>query len=476
MRAVALRAGAGRIVFDVSTVLRWLGPPVGIVRVEHALAAYALRRRPDIRLSLYDAATAGFRIVNPAWADLLIGWDGALASGVFETRRRRGRLRNLLSPRFHLFMALERWRLTLRRRPDPKPAMLMAIDAAQKLLFASRRLPAPFMDKAGRRLDIVLAELAIGPAIALGPGDILVSAGSDWFHKDAVAIGDLQRRLGFRHVVLCYDLIPLLFPDFFSVEDVARFRRHWQATFAQADKVLVNSHRVESDIRAYCAAEGLDLGETEVVPLGFDPQKPSSAGPSPALPAGLEHGRFALFVSTIEPRKGHALLLRAWRRLLAAGLPQRHGFKLVFLGRRGWLVDELLGEIDRAAGLEGTLLHLEEVEDGGLAGIYDAAAFCLYPSLYEGFGLPVIEAFAHGKAVLASTGGALPETVGGLSPCLDPKDEDAWVEAIGRWIEDPAARAPHEAHIRREFSHPDWEQAAARFFEAAARAGKVVPR
>ncbi len=88
------------------------------------------------------------------------------------------------------------------------------------------------------------------------------------------------------------------------------------------------------------------------------------------------------------------------------------------------------------------------------------AAFCVYPSLYEGFGLPVIEAFSLGKAVIASSGGALPETVGRFAPCLDPNDEDAWFETLKQWIEDPAIRERHETIIRAEFSWPTREQAA----------------
>lgn len=183
------------------------------------------------------------------------------------------------------------------------------------------------------------------------------------------------------------------------------------------------------------------------------------------LPNGLEPGRYALFVGTIEPRKGHEMLIRVWRRLLAAGLPQRHRFKLVFVGRSGWMVDALLRLIGDPAEFERTLFHLEHMSDDELNAMYAAAAFCLFPSRYEGFGLPILEAFSHGKAVLASTGGAVPETVGNLSPCLDPTDEEAWFTQLARWIEDSGARAPYEARIRESFSHPDWEAAAAQYFD-----------
>jgi glycosyltransferase involved in cell wall biosynthesis len=105
-----------------------------------------------------------------------------------------------------------------------------------------------------------------------------------------------------------------------------------------------------------------------------------------------------------------------------------------------------------------------------MATLYANAAFCLLPSRYEGFGLPAIEAFHHGKAVLASTGGAVPEAVGDFSPCLDPEDAEAWRRMLRSWIEDPAARAAYEERIRTLFRHPSWDQSAQAFFALARHA------
>ena len=110
------------------------------------------------------------------------------------------------------------------------------------------------------------------------------------------------------------------------------------------------------------------------------------------------------------------------------------------------------------------MLILSRIGDDTLATLYQHAAFCLFPSLYEGYGLPVIEGFSYGKAIIASTGGALPEVIGDLSPCLDPHDEQAWYDAIKAWIEQPAARAQYEAAIRERFRPIPWKEAAEEFF------------
>nr|WP_284701106.1 glycosyltransferase family 1 protein [Rhodoplanes tepidamans] len=231
-----------------------------------------------------------------------------------------------------------------------------------------------------------------------------------------------------------------------------------------ADLVLVNAACTADDIRAWCGAQGLGVPRTAVVPLGADGPVAPDTGEAAPLPAGLAAGRYALFVSTLEPRKNHRVLVAAWRRLIESGAPGIAGFRLVFVGRAGWGSGPLRDEIAADPRLAATIVHLAGVEDATVATLYRGAAFCCYPSRCEGYGLPVVEAFRFGKAVLASTGGALPEVVADFSPCLDPDDVDAWTAALRSWIADPAARAVHETRIRTAFRHPGWDAAAARFF------------
>jgi glycosyltransferase involved in cell wall biosynthesis len=156
---------------------------------------------------------------------------------------------------------------------------------------------------------------------------------------------------------------------------------------------------------------------------------------------------------------------------MAAGVPQAHDFRLVFVGREGWLVDALAEEL-RALGADprNHLVWLSGVSDEALDRLYQHAAFCAYPSIYEGFGLPVVESFRYGKAVLASTGGAIPEAVGEFSPCLDPNDVAGWADALRAWIADPSARQPYERAIRERYQPRRWAEASAEFFTLIHRA------
>jgi len=410
-------------------------------------------------LSIFDQVTAAFHTLAPAWRDTVLGWDGTIDLATHGRAPRRG-LRRFVPSRYPLVMALERWRLS-----TGSAAGAWVADALQRALLAVRPHQFPFTTPDGGRLALVPFDMAVGPPIALGPSDVILSAGFDWSHKPAAVIADLKRRHGFRYAVVCYDIIPILFPEYYSDADVAAFTTHWRQMFAAADLVLCISHCVAADVRRWCAAQGIALADIDVAPLGCDP--PRADAPEAPLPAGLADGHYVLFVSTIEPRKGHAMLLHVWQRLLEAGIPQRHGFRLVFVGRPGWMVDDLLAELRRATEA-GTVLHLSGISDDALTGLYRHAAFCVYPSRYEGFGLPLIEAFAHGKAVISSTGGALPEVAAGRAPCVDPEDAAAWQAVLGQWIEDPAARAPYEARIRAAAPPENWDVAAARMLDRVA--------
>ena len=452
-------SGPQRIIFDITSTASWFGPPVGIMRVEQELARYARTERPDIILAFYRPSI-GFRPVTPQFAETVIGSHAIIDPIYFFRLEHLQGIRRWLPSRYPLLIALERLRLMT------KSAIVSRVaDVLQRILLLNR-YSHPFINARKKRVAVISPSFALGSPLSLGPRDVFVSAGDGWLKTDIEKNADYKNRLGFRWVVLCYDLIPLTHPEFYSTKDVEAFRQYWTMMFALADRIIFNSRQIESDAQFYCERAGIRMASTAVVPLGHQPRPPSSNQSVP-LPPPLEPGRFALFVSTIEPRKGHGMLVRVWRRLLADGVPQRNRFNLVFVGRRGWMVDAVLREIDEMRGEEAMLQHFADLPDAGLVRLYQDAAFCLYPSIYEGFGLPIVEAFSYGKAVLASTGGALPETVAGLSPCLNPVDEDAWYSHLKGWIEDPAAHKPFEEKIRISFCPATWHDVARRFFAAA---------
>lgn len=138
----------------------------------------------------------------------------------------------------------------------------------------------------------------------------------------------------------------------------------------------------------------------------------------------LQDGPYVLSVGTLQPRKNYQMLIRAFQPL-ADKLPHH----LVISGGKGWLFDEMLAEIERQ-GLTGRVHFIGFVDDADLPTLYSEASLFVFPSLYEGFGLPLLEAMGCGTAVLTSNSSSLPEVAGEAAWQLNPQDQPAWTEAI----------------------------------------------
>jgi glycosyltransferase involved in cell wall biosynthesis len=447
-----------RIIFDISTVAQRFGIPGGVGRVERELAAHALENRPDIQFSFFDRSRGVFTQVGRQWVPTLVRTDAVLDVPRPSSSRAKGRLpwRRLsaaLRFEYNLQVALERVRLT---SPSPTARSL----ATNAIALVSRT-------RAGRkgskfRPSILPFDVATGDPLELDPDCVLVSVGYRSGYNDLDQVEALKARQGFRLVTLCHDLILVQFPELIGERSSQLVRDYWIRAFPLSDLVVFTSKTVERDVRVFCEMHHVTLGPTSIVGLGWNPRPSAAEGPA-ELPAAVEPGKYVLMVSSLDARKGHDLIVRVWRRLLAEGIPQSRDFKLVFVGPYGLNTPHLKKML--AGGAVGpTLMHFHGVPDGQLTAFYRDAAFCVFPSRYEGFGLPAVEALGAGKALIASTGGAIPEVVAGLAPCIDPDDEQAWYDAIRKWIVDPDERSRFEEKVRRSFKPRTWQETGESFF------------
>lgn len=457
-----------RILLDISTLARATGHADGIVRTLRELARFAAANRPEVRFVYYDLEVDTPRMIDAKWVRSIIDGVAKIDMSYFPDRfAKKQRFRERLpKPLKRLFLWMQRPRRQAYLKLEAlqlKGSRLGPWAARVQRLLLNEKCRRELTMPDGRLRRLVPHELAIQSPPKMTKDDTLIFAGADWAATyQQLTLPDSQDNP--RVAVLCYDIIPLLFPHFFPEQLTKAFSTCFREVFPRADLVVFTAKQIIADAETYCASEGLELKKSGLVYLGSDFHVQYRIG-SERLPDGLVPGRYALFIGTIEPRKGHRLLFEVWKRLLADGIPQQNDFKLVFVGRKGWLVDELVDEIDAHESAGVSLFRLSNVDDATLQQIYAQAAFCLFPSLYEGFGLPVIEAFRYGKAVISSNKGALLETVGGFSPCLDPLDDGAWYEMMKIWIEDPAARSGFEEAIRSNFKPRSWKDVAANFFD-----------
>lgn len=302
------------------------------------------------------------------------------------------------------------------------------------------------------------------------PGDSLLCLGSPWFkpgHGDIV--GKVRAALGLRVGVLIYDLIPIFHPEWCDADLVEIFQEWYHAVLPHADAVFAISNATIRDMLRWAEQENSPLrGPVTALPIGTgfteDKIKRREGGD---LPFGLFQGSYVLLVSTIEARKNHLLAFRVWRRLLER-MKYDDVPTLVFAGRIGWLVADLMQQIENAHYLDGKLIVLEEVDDATLSALYRGCRFTLFPSLYEGWGLPVTESLGYGKVCLASNLTAVPEAGGEFCLYFDPENLNDATEVIRHAIENPAEIAMLEARIKADFHSTPWVTAAATLLDKMA--------
>ena len=252
---------------------------------------------------------------------------------------------------------------------------------------------------------------------ATGPVDLI--------HATTLAIPPKTAPL----VVTVHDLAFLDHPDFFTIRGLRFFRRGLELALEHGDRVLCPSTATAEA----CRAAGFADDRVEVVPWGID-VRPASEGDVDEVRRrhGL-HRPYILFVGTVEPRKNLPRILEAFSRLIADG----RGVDLALVGPDGW--NEDLAELVESIGdAREHVRVLGFVAAADLAALYaGCAAFC-FPSLQEGFGLPVLEALAQGAPVVTSAGTATEEVAGDAAVLVDPTEVTAIHDALARTLDDDA--------------------------------------
>lgn len=237
-------------------------------------------------------------------------------------------------------------------------------------------------------------------------------------------------------VITVHDLSVLLYPETHPVERVQAFEAEFQHTLGRATHIITDTETVRQEVmRAF----SVPADRITAVHLGVDDRF------RPFLftqllhklqPLGLQPWRYALCVSTLEPRKKIEKLVDAWRQL---PVKLRTEYPLVLAGGAGWS-NEALREQIAAAVAEGWLIHLGFVDDDALPQLYAGAAIFAYPSIYEGFGLPPLEAMACGAPVVVSNRSCLPEISGDVARYIDPEDVDSFTAVLQDCLEDKGWR------------------------------------
>lgn len=267
--------------------------------------------------------------------------------------------------------------------------------------------------------------------------------------------------------VFVHDLAFKLRPADVPWQQRAYFTAILGRSLRDAAAVLVPSAATRRDLLCSYRIAGLESKITQV-------SEGLSARVPPAPLQAIEPG-FILAVGTVEPRKNYPRLLEAYRRLrresVAVMINGRPGVpQLVIAGRPGWAYGDALERIKAEPGVR----YLGHVDDATLSALYGAASVLAFPSLYEGFGLPLLEAMAHGVPAVIGNAGALPELGNGAAILVDPEDVASIAAGLERLLADASLREKLGAAGRLRAIEYTWERAGATTREVLRRIASKV--
>lgn len=346
----------------------------------------------------------------------------------------------LRAPNPHTFTLLtataglgERWSREQARLREVAPDLA-------RLKFRALPLTDDWMARLWQRLRLPL------PAEAL-------TGGCEGFYSPDFVLPPLRPRTP--ALLTIHDLSFLRHPETFT----APLRRYLETcvprSVRRATHILADSEATRRDI-----LELLDVAPERVSVLysGVSPHFTPTAEPDERARLHTRYRigarPYILSVGTLQPRKNYVRLMEACAPLNRAG-----NVELVIVGQPAWLAEPILEAAARRA-----YVHiLGFVDDGDLPALYRQATAFAFPSLYEGFGIPPLEALACGTPVVASSASSVPEVVGDAGIQVDPLDVDGWTAALRRVCEDAALRAALIARGTKRAAHFTWEAAAQRW-------------
>ncbi len=277
----------------------------------------------------------------------------------------------------------------------------------------------------------------------------------------------LRRIGGIKHIYTIYDLIPILMPDYFCEENGRHPLKVMLDTYiTETDYFMCISECTKRDLLTY--SKKILSDHCFVIPLAagsnFKPCKSidqiTGIKEKYSIPRGCQ---YILSVCTLEPRKNLRHLVRSFLILIQS--EHIDDLVLVLTGAKGWLIDDLFEEVRNNDLLNKKIILTGYVDDEELSPLYSGALVFVYPSLYEGFGLPPLEAMQCGTPVICSNTSSLPEVVGDAGILVDPHDQDILVKSLRMLYNDKEKREHYSKLAIERAKCFSWEKTGAMVYD-----------
>lgn len=366
-----------RVWVDLTDMLIWRGHLTGIQRV---VFEYAIRfTRQDSMFFAYDRIDKRFFEVDAGILDLTQSNNDVSTEDPLPSMTTRLRLRRILGAPYYA--------LSEEKRKKLQPTVQYANYLARGTM--SHLLPTPEPAKE-------ISQYVDRPSAEFAKGDTVVLLGAGWNEPGLFeAITEVKNSVGVCIVQHINDILPIYQPQLFSDELVESFTPYAQKVIRQADIITVISNATKRDLEIFCKEQVVTVPKICTIRLGDDVKPTHTRRPT----AVAKDEPFMLSVGTFEIRKNYLLLYQA---LKLAQLEGRTLPKIVIAGRQGWLTQDIAHVIQKDPFASQRIIWLQDVSDEELSWLYANCLFTIFPSLSEGWGLPVAESLGHGKLCLAS--------------------------------------------------------------------------
>jgi glycosyltransferase involved in cell wall biosynthesis len=298
----------------------------------------------------------------------------------------------------------------------------------------------------GSPLPTIYKGLVAGCLVQGVAGRFLFNTGHTGLESDDYVT--MLRQQGVRPIFMVHDLIPLTHPQYCRAGEHDRHMTRLRNAVRVASGIVCNSQATLDGLRVLCDQQRWVLPPAVVALLAPEPVS------AVQLTRPMEAPYF-VYVSTIEPRKNHLMILKVWQRLAAQlGDKAPH---LVIIGQRGWDYGEVVRLLEDST-LKGLVTEIPACTDPEMINYLQHARAMLFPSFTEGFGMPVVEALAQGLPVIASELPVFREFAGEIPEYLDVSDEARWAEIITNYASPDSASRARQVVRMENYAPPSWAE------------------
>lgn len=391
---------------DLTDLVEWRGNLTGIQRIQYNISKLYAETSEDVRFFTYHSLSRRFKEVN---LDVL----AIVQSGVIKAPKHRRSI----------------YRGVLRR---------------VRLLNTEIRI----RNKIIRVVDATRRKLLTKSAFPFTKDDTVIVMGTIWlgyFAQDLVVAKKLNN---FRLIHFAFDMIPSKFPGYVVPWLPKVFSDYYKKAFAISDGIVAISQSTANDVREFMKRYKIkNTPEIKVIRIG------ESIEDRRERPVRRLEPGFVLSVSTVEARKNHAALAYVVREAQARGIKLPH---IVIAGRRGWHTADFLYTVENDPVLAKAITLVESPDDAQLTWLYKNCLYTIFPSFYEGWGMPVAESLAYGKMCIASDTSSLVEIAPGIVDHFSPYDTSQILEKMVKYMDKNTLKAK-ENQIKKQYQPTSWQ-------------------